>query len=178
MIEIRWHGRGGQGVVTAANILGAAAMHEGKHSQSFPFFGAERRGAPVSAFTRIDDRPIRLRSQIYRPDWVILLDDTLLGLIDPLEGLREGGGFVANSRRPATDLPTASRLVVLDATGIALERLGRPIVNTAMLGALAALALVSLPALRLAISEAFPGEAAERNWRAAEAGYERIANSE
>ncbi len=171
MIEIRWHGRGGQGVVTAANILGAAAMHEGKHSQAFPFFGAERRGAPVSAFTRIDDRPIRLHSQIYRPHWVVLLDDTLLELLNPLEGLREGGGFIVNTRRAAAELPPCERLVLLDATALAQSILGRPVANTVMLGALAAVGLVGMEALVRAIAEVFPGEVGERNAEAAAAAY-------
>lgn len=171
MIEIRWHGRGGQGVVTAANILGAAAVYEGKYAQSFPFFGAERRGAPVSAFTRIADRAIRLRSQVYRPHWVVLLDDSLLQIIDPLEGLREGGGLVINTRRQQTDLPACGRVIALDATGIAQEVLGRPVANTVMLGALAALGLVGRPALARSIEEAFAGATGERNVRAAEAAY-------
>ncbi len=177
MIEIRWHGRGGQGVVTAANILGAAAMHEGKHSQAFPFFGAERRGAPVSAFTRIDEQPIRLHSQIYRPHWVVLLDDSLLELLNPLEGLREGGGFIVNTRRSAAELPACERLVRLDATGIAQTILGRPVANTVMLGALAAVGLVGMVPLKRAIGEVFPGKTGERNAEAAAAAYALVAGA-
>ena len=169
MIEVRWHGRGGQGVVTAANILGAAALCEGRYAQSFPFFGAERRGAPVAAFTRIDTRPIRLRSQIYRPDWVVLLDDTLLELLNPVQGLHDGGILVVNSRRPAAALPRAARLIAFDATALAREWLGRPVVNTVMLGALAGAGLVGIEELAHAIAEQFAGETGERNVAAARA---------
>lgn len=178
MIEIRWHGRGGQGVVTAANILGAAAMHEGKWAQSFPFFGAERRGAPVSAFTRIAGQPVRLRSQIYNPDWVIVFDDTLFDIINPLEGLCPQGGLVVNTRRPAAQLPAAPRVVTVDATGIAQAMLGRPVANTAMLGVLAGIGLVGMEAIERAITEAFPGVAGERNRAAARQAFAAVAGQE
>lgn len=174
MIEIRWHGRGGQGVVTAANILGAAAMRDGKYAQSFPFFGAERRGAPVSAFTRIDSQAIRLRSQIYNPHWVVILDDSLLELVKPLDGLRDGGGVVINTKRDRDSLPRVPLLKAFDASAIAQETIGRPVVNTVMLGALAAVGLVSLPSLAAAIEEAFPGAIGQRNVAGARAAFEIV----
>lgn len=174
MIEIRWHGRGGQGVVTAANILGAAAMHAGKYSQSFPFFGAERRGAPVAAYTRIADQPVRLRSHIYAPHWVIVFDETLLELVNPLEGLRPGGGMIVNTRRNPEEIAFCDTVIAVDATTIAQEMLERPVANTAMLGAVAAAGLADLEPLLQAIGDAFPGAAGERNVRAAREAYRRV----
>ncbi len=165
-------------MVTAANILGAAALHEGKYAQSFPFFGAERRGAPVLAFTRIANRPIRLRSQIYTPQWVVLLDDTLLEIANPLDGLPPEGTLVVNTRRESITLPVACRLIALDATAIALELLGRPVANTAILGALAAAGLIGLTAVKQAIAEAFPGAAGEINARVASEAYDAVARTQ
>src|SRR5664280_145387 len=96
MIEVRFHGRGGQGAVTAAEILAKAAFEDGKYCQAFPFFGVERRGAPVMAFTRIDDQPIRRRYQVYKPDYVVVLDDGLLEVVDVFSGLKEGGKVIIN----------------------------------------------------------------------------------
>ena len=97
MIEVRFHGRGGQGAVTAAEILAKAAFEDGKYCQAFPFFGVERRGAPVMAFTRIDDQPIRRRYQVYKPDYVVVLDDGLLEVVDVFSGLKEGGKIIINT---------------------------------------------------------------------------------
>ncbi len=99
MIEVRFHGRGGQGVVTAADILAMAAFYDGKFCQSFPFFGVERRGAPVMAFSRIDDRPVRMRSQIYTPDYVVVQDPTLLEIIDVTSGLKDEGIVIINTEK-------------------------------------------------------------------------------
>jgi 2-oxoacid:acceptor oxidoreductase gamma subunit (pyruvate/2-ketoisovalerate family) len=174
MFEIRWHGRGGQGVVTAAKILGAAAMLDGKHSQSFPFFGAERRGAPVSAFTRIDERAIRLRSQIYNPNLVVVLDDSILSIVNPMGGLREDGSLIVNTRLTRAELPLAATVTAFDATALAQEHLGRPVVNTVLLGALSAVGLVSFSALAEAVSGVFSGSLGERNVNAARAAYDLV----
>ncbi len=163
MIEIRFHGRGGQGVVVASEVLADASFHEGKRVQSFPAFGVERRGAPVMAFTRIDDRPIRVRCQIYQPDHVIILDPTLLEVIDVTAGLKPGGTILLNSADPpeAYGLHDRFRVATVDANHIAFKyRLGprnAPIVNTAILGAFSRLAgVVGLEALCEAVRAAVP----------------------
>ena len=144
MRELRFHGRGGQGTVIASKILAAALFREGQQVQSFPAFGVERRGAPVTAFLRIDDRPILLRCEITEPDHVVILDPTLLGAVDVTAGLKAGGLVLINSPdRPDAYSRLAERFHVatVDASGIAVEfGLGsktQPIVNTAILGAFA-----------------------------------------
>jgi 2-oxoacid:acceptor oxidoreductase gamma subunit (pyruvate/2-ketoisovalerate family) len=145
LIEIRFHGRGGQGAVTAANILAEAAFREGKDVQAFPYFGVERRGAPVTAFTKIDDDPIRVRSQIYEPDFVVVLDQSLLKSIDVALGLKSEGIILVNiDKKPETikkEIKGDFKIATVDATGIAIRHtLGTkaaPIVNTAILGAFA-----------------------------------------
>jgi 2-oxoisovalerate ferredoxin oxidoreductase gamma subunit len=163
MIEIRIHGRGGQGAVVASKVLAAAVFKEGKYVQSFPAFGVERRGAPVTAFTRIDDKPIRVRCQIYQPDHIVVLDPTLLEAVDVTDGLKEGGWILINSEQDpaAFNLPTKYRVATVDASSIAIKyKLGpksAPIVNTAILGAFAKVTgLVSLEALAEAVQEAVP----------------------
>ena len=104
MIEIRFHGRGGQGAVTAANLLAMAAFREGKDVQAFPYFGVERRGAPVTAFTKIDDRPVRIKSQIYEPDHVIVMDSSLLKAVDVDQGLKNGGVILVNTDKKPQDI--------------------------------------------------------------------------
>jgi len=163
MIEIRIHGRGGQGAVIASKVLAVAVFKEGKYVQSFPAFGVERRGAPVMAFTRIDDQPIRIRCQIYEPDHVVVLDPTLLEAVDVTAGLKEGGWILINSEQdPATfDLPARYRVATIDAQSIAIKyRLGPksgPIVNTAILGAFArTTGIVGLEALAEAVRESVP----------------------
>jgi 2-oxoisovalerate ferredoxin oxidoreductase gamma subunit len=163
MIEIRIHGRGGQGAVVASKVLAAAVFKEGKYVQSFPAFGVERRGAPVTAFTRIDDKPIRVRCQIYQPDHIVVLDPTLLEAVDVTDGLKEGGWILINSEQDpaAFNLPTKYRVATVDANSIAIKyKLGpksAPIVNTAILGAFAKVTgLVSLEALAEAVQEAVP----------------------
>ncbi len=163
MIEIRFHGRGGQGVVVASEVLADAAFHEGKRVQSFPAFGVERRGAPVMAFTRIADRPIRIRCQIYQPDHIVILDPTLLEVLDVTAGLKAGGHVLLNS----ADDPTAFglherfRVATVDANHIAFKyHLGprnAPIVNTAILGAFSRLTgIIGLEALSAAVRAAVP----------------------
>jgi len=163
MIEIRIHGRGGQGAVIASKVLAAAVFKEGKYVQSFPAFGVERRGAPVMAFTRIDEQPVRIRCQIYEPDHIVVLDPTLLEAVDVTAGLKEGGWILINSEQdPATfDLPAKYRVATVDANSIAIKyKLGpksAPIVNTAILGAFArATGIVGLEALAEAVREAVP----------------------
>ncbi|MBN2225594.1 MAG: 2-oxoacid:acceptor oxidoreductase family protein [Deltaproteobacteria bacterium] len=146
MIEIIFHGRGGQGAVTSAEMLALAAIGEGKYAQAFPNFGPERRGAPVVAFARIDTKPIRLRTKIYTPDVAVVLDPSLLSIVDPAKGIKEGGILIINSRKSVTELRKqygfTVRLAAVDATTIAREVLGLPITNTTMLGALLAMTSV------------------------------------
>jgi 2-oxoacid:acceptor oxidoreductase gamma subunit (pyruvate/2-ketoisovalerate family)/2-oxoacid:acceptor oxidoreductase delta subunit (pyruvate/2-ketoisovalerate family) len=180
MIEIRFHGRGGQGAVVASELLAQAAFLDGKMPQSFPFFGVERRGAPVTAFTRIDDRPIRVRTSITTPDVVVVLDPGLLVQTPVTEGLRSPGLLLVNTPQPAEHLlaPAGVRRATVDATRIALAHgLGTPmlpIVNTAVLGALArATGVVSLDALDRAVARFVPG-LPDANRRAAEDGFAQV----
>jgi len=154
MIEIRLHGRGGQGAVTAANILAAAAFEGGKQSQAFPAFGVERRGAPVESYVRISEKQIHLRSQIYEPDMLIVLDPSLLKEESIFRGLKKGGLIVANT---AGGFKRAGhKSICVDATSLANDILGRPITNTAMLGAFAAVSdLIPLKALTNSLGKAF-----------------------
>jgi 2-oxoacid:acceptor oxidoreductase gamma subunit (pyruvate/2-ketoisovalerate family)/2-oxoacid:acceptor oxidoreductase delta subunit (pyruvate/2-ketoisovalerate family) len=177
MIEIRFHGRGGQGAVIASELLAQAAFLDGKKPQSFPFFGVERRGAPVTAFTRIDDRPIGVRTSITSPDVVVVLDPGLLERTPVTDGLRPNGLLLVNTSKPAEMLvaPAGVRRAAVDATKIALAHgLGTPmmpIVNTAILGALArATAVVSLEALSRAVTQFVPARP-EENRLAARDGY-------
>ncbi|WP_456481756.1 pyruvate ferredoxin oxidoreductase subunit gamma [Methanopyrus sp.] len=179
MIEVRIHGRGGQGAVTAAEILAIAAKEGGKYSQAFPFFGVERRGAPVTAFARIDDEFIKIRSQIYEPDHVIVLDSSLLTVIDVTEGLPENGLIVINATEEElnkiAETLESFDVYAVDATRIALDELGAPIVNTAMVGAyLRASEVLTLDAVRKAIRARFPKEIAEKNVRAVERAYREV----
>jgi len=172
MKEIRWHGRGGQGAVTSAYILAIAAFKDGKYCQAFPFFGTERRGAPVVAFTRIDDKFIRTREQVYNPDYVVVLDPTLIGVVDVTEGLSKDELIVINTNQKV-DLNAKVKMV--DATSIALEVIGKPFVNTPMIGALiGATDIVSLKSVIEAIKERFPSELAEKNIQAVKRTYEKI----
>ncbi|MGQ9781191.1 MAG: 2-oxoacid:acceptor oxidoreductase family protein [Nitrososphaeria archaeon] len=139
MIEIRWHGRGGQGAVTASEILANATLRHGKYAQSFPAFGPERRGAPVLAFTRIDDNPIEIRWQITEPDIVVVLDVSLLSVVNVASGLKKDGIIVLNSVKQGAEVKKLfpnNKVARADATSIALKNLGAPITNTSMLGAL------------------------------------------
>ncbi|MDI6703025.1 pyruvate synthase subunit PorC [Methanothermobacter wolfeii] len=176
MIEIRFHGRGGQGAVTAAEILAKAAFEDGKYSQAFPFFGVERRGAPVMAFTRISDSPVRRRYQVYNPDYVIVLDEGLIDVVDVFSGIKDGGAVLLNTAGDFTS--KRADLYTIDATGIALETLGVPIVNTVVLGAFAgATDIVSIDSLIKIIKETFPGRIGEKNAEAAKIAYEKMKQS-
>lgn len=145
MIEIRFHGRGGQGAVVASELLARAAIMDGKKASAFPSFGSERRGAPVLAFCRIDDRPVRVHAGIYEPDYVIVLDPKLIELVNVLDGLKDGGRVLVNSPKSPHDLDlhTDNDIFTVDATGIALElglgSMAAPIVNTAVIGGFAAI---------------------------------------
>jgi len=177
--EVRWHGRGGQGAVLGASMLGsAAALYEGKYAVSFPSFGAERRGAPVQAFTRISDRAIRTRSQIYHPTTIIVLDDSLLDVVNITDGARDGANIIINTRKSADRLkkiPASLHVITVDATAIAREHVGVAIVNTAMLGALAgATGMVSLDSIKKAIASTLPEKIVDRNIAAAEAAYKKV----
>jgi len=140
MIEIRFHGRGGQGSVTCAELLALAAIGEGKYAQAFPSFGPERRGAPVVAFCRISDQPIRIRANVYEPDIVVVLDSTLLKIVNVAAGMKPNGILITTSKDSPEKvkelLKIKNRLAVVDAIRIAMEILGVPITNTAMLGSL------------------------------------------
>jgi pyruvate ferredoxin oxidoreductase gamma subunit len=171
MFQIRIHGRGGQGVVTAAELLSVAAFLEGRHAQAFPSFGSERMGAPVVAFCRIDDRPIRVREPILEPDALIVQDPTLLHQVDLFAGLAARGHVVLNSTRSAVELGLAgldARVVTVPATELAREHLGRPLPNAALLGAFVAVCdHVTLDSVAAAIRERFPARVAEANVAAA-----------
>ncbi len=172
--EIRFHGRGGQGAVTAADILAIAAFKDGKYCQAFPVFGTERRGAPVTAFARIDDRFIRIRSQIYKPDYVVVQDASLIDVVNVADGLSKEGAMIINTEKKPGELnlSTEAKIHTINATKIAIEVLGVPIVNTTMLGGFAALTnVVTLDSLKKAIERRFPEKIAAKNIRAVETAY-------
>lgn len=180
MIEIRIHGRGGQGSVTLAELLAEAAYYSGKQAQAFPNFGVERRGAPVTAYARIDDKFIRLRSQVTSPDYVIVQDVTLLSDKKILGDLKKGSVVLINSSQSLEklELPTGVRIKIINASGLALEVIGMPIINTIFLGAFAGLSgLIKLSAIEQAINERFTGDIASKNVLAAKRGFEVIANN-
>jgi len=178
--EIRIHGRGGQGSVTAAEVLAHAAFIEGKWVQAFPYFGAERRGAPVKAFARISSEPLLVHSQVYSPDYVIVLDPYIYKVVDVTEGLKKDGIIVINSKKKPEEIGLKSwRVATIDATGIALELnllvAGLPVVNTSILGAFAkATDEVKLASVLKAVKETWSGGAGEKNSRATELAYERL----
>ena len=183
MFQVRIHGRGGQGVVTAAEMLSIAAFLEGRHAQAFPSFGSERTGAPVVAFCRIDDREIRLREPVLEPDALIIQDPTLLHQVDVFGGLARAGYVLINTSRTFDALGVgdfartlrADRLCTVPATELALKHVGRPLPNAALLGGFAAVSgRVSLEAVAAAIRDKFKGEVAEGNVAAANAAYEHV----
>ncbi len=179
MIEIRFHGRGGQGAVVASEILASALFKEGKYVQTFPEVGVERRGAPVQAFLRYDERPITLRCKVYEPDHVVILDPVLLKTVNVTQGLKPGGWLLINSDlAPAEFTFPRYRVATVDATGIAIKyRLGprtAPIVNTAILGAFARIfPLASLDKINLSIPEYAPVKLDE-NIKATGEAYEVV----
>lgn len=178
MIEIRWHGRGGQGAVTSVELLALTVIEEGRYAQGFPSFGPERRGAPVAAFNRVSDERIRTRSGVYNPDVVIVLDESLIGLVDVTEGLKADGTLIVNTAKPAEEiakkLKYKGRLATVDATAIAWKELGVPITNTTMLGALLKVNEVAkLASIDGPIEERF-GRIAAKNLAAAKRAYAEV----
>ncbi len=177
LVEIRWHGRGGQGSVTSTELLAQAAINEGKYAQAFPSFGPERRGAPVQAFLRINSKePIRVRADITQPDVVVVLDPGLLRIVNVTSGLKENGMLIVNTTRPSQDIKAEfkvkQKLATIDATKIARELLGVPITNTTMVGALIkATGVVELESLVEPLKKRF-GRIAERNINAMRKAYE------
>jgi pyruvate ferredoxin oxidoreductase gamma subunit len=176
MLQIRLHGRGGQGVVTAAEMLSVAAFEQGRHAQAFPSFGSERTGAPVVAFCRIADNEIRLREPVLEPDVLIVQDPTLLHQVDVFQGLSLDGYVLINSRRSFDELGLADiarkfrreRLITVPATEIAMRHLGRPLPNAVLLGGFAALTgIVTLEAVQHAVRDTFAGRVAAQNEAAA-----------
>jgi pyruvate ferredoxin oxidoreductase gamma subunit len=178
--EIRVHGRGGQGSVTAAELLAHAAFLEGKWVQAFPYFGAERRGAPVKAFARVSDTPILVHSQVYSPDYVIVLDPVIHRVVDVTEGLKPDGLILFNTtRKPDGMGVNGIRVGTVDATGIALELnlqvAGQPVVNTSIIGAFArATGEVKIDSVVKVVKQTWSGSAGEKNARAAELAFERL----
>lgn len=183
MFEIRIHGRGGQGVVTAAELLSVAGFADGHHAQAFPSFGSERTGAPVVAFCRIDERPIRAHDPIAEPDALIVIDPTLLHQVDVFGGLKGDGYVLINTSKTLEELRLsdllervpAERVRTVPATELAREHLGRPLPNAALLGGFAALVgRVSIESVTDAIRERFGGRVGEGNATAAESAYELL----
>ena len=183
MFQVRIHGRGGQGVVTAAEMLSIAAFIEGKHSQAFPSFGSERMGAPVMAFCRIDAKEIRLREPVLNPDALIIQDPGLLHQVNLFEGLAEHGYILINSTHTLAELGLEDYLRehpqwqvrVIPASEIALKHVGRPLPNAALLGGFAALTgLIQMEALQAAICDKFSGKIAEQNIAAAQAAFAQV----
>lgn len=184
MFQIRIHGRGGQGVVTAAAVLSVAAFFEDKHAQAFPSFGSERMGAPVVSFCRIDNKEIRLREPIIAPDALIVQDVTLFKAIDVFQGLKETGYLLVNTNQNFADFNLAAvvaklpagHAVTVPATELALKHIGRPVPNAALLGAFAALTgMVRLDSVAKAIREEFPGKVGDANVAAATEAHDAVA---
>lgn len=181
MFQVRIHGRGGQGVVTGAEMLSIAAFLEGRHAQAFPSFGSERTGAPVVAFCRIADKEIRLREPVMEPDALIIQDATLLHQIDVFSGLADNGYVVLNTNRSFEELGLgelaqryrAERLITVSATELSLKHVGRNAPNVPLLGAFAAVSgLISLDSVAAAIRDKFSGKVAEGNIAAATEAYD------
>lgn len=176
MIEIRFHGRGGQGAVTSAELLAIAAIDYGKYAQAFPSFGPERRGAPVGAFTRISDEPIRTREKVYEPDIVLVLDPTIIEIVDVTDGLKDNGIIIINTYKSESQIRELTgfkgKLALVDGTRIALDLLGLPITNTTMLGAfLKASPVIPLDAINAPLTKRF-GKIAEKNLNALNKAYQ------
>jgi len=175
VFQIRIHGRGGQGVVSAAEMLSISAFIEGKHAQAFPSFGSERMGAPVMAFCRIDDKEIRLREPVMEPDAVIIQDKTVIESANAFGGLVKNGFALINSANDMQyDLPNA-KIAYVGATELALKYVGRPIPNAVLLGSFAAMTgIIKIESVIEAINTKFSGSIAEKNVNAARAAYEQI----
>ena len=182
LVEIVFHGRGGQGAVTAANLLVAAALKDGnKGVQAFPFFGAERRGAPVRAFARISEDEIHLRSEIYNPDIVIVLDESIMDIVDVLKGLKKDGKILINTTKKPGDFDFSNKYAVstVDATGVALKYDilvgGIPVVNTPILGAVPKiLDRVTLKSIQETVKGKWKAELADKNVKATQDAYDQM----
>lgn len=171
------HGRGGQGALTAASILAGAFIAEGKYATALPIIGAERRGAPVAVFLRYSDYPIRLRSQIYEPDCLLILDPVQTEWDSTFLGLKSGGSVILNSASPVEQQPCGGvgTAGVIDANGIAAEEIGRPIGNTCVAGAFAVVTgAVSLSSIFSSLEDYFKGEMLEANIRCAQRGWDEV----
>jgi pyruvate ferredoxin oxidoreductase gamma subunit len=187
MFQIRIHGRGGQGVVSAAEMLSVAAFLEGKHAQAFPSFGSERMGAPVMAFCRIDGSPIRLREPVTQPDALIIQDPTLLHQVDLFSGLAPDGFILVNSQRSFDDLGIGDfvrglrhdHCFTVPASELAMKHVGRPLPNAALLGGFAAVTRqVGLEAVLSAIRSKFAGKVGEANVNAAQSAFDAVRKSQ
>jgi len=183
MFQVRIHGRGGQGVVTGAEMLSVAAFLGGKHAQAVPSFGSERTGAPVVAFCRIDDKAIRLREPVMQPDALLIQDPTLLHQLDVFQGLGQGGYILINTNRSFEELGLGEfvkgfrpdRLCTVPATELALKYVGRPVPNVPLLGGFAAISgVITLAAVIAAIRDRFTGKVCDGNVAAASAAYETV----
>lgn len=183
MFEVRIHGRGGQGVVSAAEMLAVAAFEEGRHAQAFPTFGSERTGSPVIAFCRIDERPIRIHDPITTPDALIVQDPTLIHQVQLFDGVRAGAFVLINTTHTLAELGLGrleerlapKRVCCVPATELARAALDRPLPNTSLLGAFAALTgIVRLASLHAAIRQIFPEPLATRNVAAAQAAHDWV----
>ena len=183
MFQVRIHGRGGQGVVTAAEMLSIAAFEEGRHAQAFPSFGSERTGAPVVAFCRIADKEIRLREPIMEPDAIIIQDPTLLHQVDVFAGLKKDGYILINTTKTFEQLGLGDfvrdwhpeRLCTVSATELSLKHVGRPVPNVPLLGGFAAVSsIIKLESVAMAIRDKFSGKVAEGNIAAATEAYDIV----
>jgi pyruvate ferredoxin oxidoreductase gamma subunit len=187
MFQVRIHGRGGQGVVTGAEMMSIAAFLGGRHAQAFPSFGSERTGAPVVAFCRMDDKEIRLREPIMQPDAIIIQDPTLLHQVDVFGGLKKDGYILINTTRSFEEMGLGEfvkgfkpeHLLTVPASELAMKHVGRPVPNVPLLGAFAALGgLISLDAVQRAIEQKFSGTVAKGNKAAAREAYDIVMEQE
>jgi 2-oxoacid:acceptor oxidoreductase gamma subunit (pyruvate/2-ketoisovalerate family) len=181
ILEVRWHGRGGQGAWTASELLARAAIAEGKHIQSFPEFGPERMGAPVTAFTRISTEPIMIHCAVYSPDVVAVLDPTLLKTVNVADGLDEkSGNILVNTKENPGEIrkllkSSAGKVWTVEASDISLKILGMPITNTAMLGAVARVTgIVSLETIEKMINGRFRADVAAKNFAVVKEAYQEV----
>jgi pyruvate ferredoxin oxidoreductase gamma subunit len=178
MIEVRWHGRGGQGAVTSVELLALTAIGEGKYAQGFPSFGPERRGAPVAAFNRIDDHHIKIRSQIYNPDVVVVLDESLIGMVNVADGLKPEGVLIVNTAKTAKEIAEITKfkgkIATVDGSSIAWKELGVPITNTTMLGAVIKCTnAVKIESVKDPVDHRF-GRIANKNMAAMKRAYDEV----
>jgi len=180
MLEVRWHGRGGQGAWTASELLARAAINEGKYIQSFPEFGPERMGAPIRAFTRISNKPIQMHCAVYNPDVVAVIDPSLLKAVPVAEGLNDEGILIVNSKENPVEIRKMLKIEkrkiwTIPATEIAIKILNRPITNTAMLGAVVRVTeIVRLESVEKAVSERFSGSIMEKNIGVTKEAYKEV----